>query len=109
MHCHCGANNRAPRRTFMNPCKPEVRPSAREESASPAWLAAPAMNARDTTKVYIHVCTNFDGPNKLFDLYHLSVYRTLLLLAPHVFFENLVFKNPAFVKEVNSLVIFCLQ
>ena len=26
--------------------------SAREESASPAWLAAPAMNARDTTKVY---------------------------------------------------------
>ena len=28
----------------------EVRPGAREESASPAWLAAPAMNARDTTK-----------------------------------------------------------
>ena len=35
------------------PAKPEVRPGAREESASPAWLAAPAMNARDTTKVYI--------------------------------------------------------
>ena len=30
-----------------------VRPGAREESASPAWLTAPAMNARDTTKVYI--------------------------------------------------------
>ena len=30
-----------------------MRPGAREESASPAWLAAPAMNARDTTKVYI--------------------------------------------------------
>ena len=29
-----------------------MRPGAREESASPAWLAAPAMNARDTTKVY---------------------------------------------------------
>ena len=29
-------------------------PGAREESASPAWLAAPAMNARDTTKVYIY-------------------------------------------------------
>ena len=27
-----------------------MRPRAREESASPAWLAAPAMNARDTTK-----------------------------------------------------------
>ena len=50
MHCHCGTNNRAPWWTFTDPCKPEVRPGAREESASPAWLAAPAMNARDTTK-----------------------------------------------------------
>ena len=50
MHCHCGTNNRAPRWTFTDPCKPEVRPGAREESASPAWLAAPAMNACDTTK-----------------------------------------------------------
>ena len=54
MHRHCGTNNRAPRWTFMDPCKPEVRPGAREESASPAWLAAPAMNARDTTEVYIY-------------------------------------------------------
>ena len=53
MHCYCGTNNRAPRWTFKDPCKPEVRPGAREESASPSWLAAPAMNARDTTKVYI--------------------------------------------------------
>ena len=30
----------------MDPCKPEVRPGAREELASPAWLAAPAMNVR---------------------------------------------------------------
>ena len=45
MHRHCGTNNRAPRWTFTDPCKPEVRPGAREESASPAWLAAPAMNA----------------------------------------------------------------
>ena len=37
MHCHCGTNNRAPRWTFTDPCKPEVRPGAREESASPAW------------------------------------------------------------------------
>ena len=37
----------------MDPCKPEVKSGAREESASPAWLAAPAMNAHDTTKVYI--------------------------------------------------------
>ena len=53
MHCHCGTNKRAPRWTFMDLCKAEVRPGAREESASPAWLASPAMNARDTTKVYI--------------------------------------------------------
>ena len=53
MHCHCGTNNRVPRWTFTDPCKPEVRPGAREESASPAWLAAPAMNARDITKVYM--------------------------------------------------------
>ena len=50
MHCHCGTNNRAPRWTFTDPCKPEVRPGAREESGFPAWLAAPAMNARDTSK-----------------------------------------------------------
>ena len=42
MHRHFGTNNRAPRRAFTDPCKPEVRPGAREKSASPAWLAAPA-------------------------------------------------------------------
>ena len=26
MHCHCGTNNRAPRWTFTDPFKPEVRP-----------------------------------------------------------------------------------
>ena len=57
MHCHCGTNNRPPRWTFTDPCKPEVRPGAREESASPAWLAAPAMNARGTTKVDIRRLT----------------------------------------------------
>ena len=62
MHCHCGTNNRAPRWTFTDPCKPEERPGAREESASPAWLAAPAMNARDTTKVYIWRLDTGCGP-----------------------------------------------
>ena len=54
MHCHCGTNNRAPRGTFKDPCKLKVRPGAREESVSTAWLAAPAMNARNTTKVYVY-------------------------------------------------------
>ena len=47
MHYHCGINNRAPRWTFTDPCKPEVRPGAREESASPVWLAVPAINAHN--------------------------------------------------------------
>ena len=63
MHCHCGTNNRAPRWTFTDPCKPEVRPGAGEESAaSPAWLAAPAMNARGTTKEYIWRLDTGYGP-----------------------------------------------
>ena len=37
MHCHCGTNNRAPRWTFTETCRPEMRPGAREESPSPAW------------------------------------------------------------------------
>ena len=53
MHCHYGTNNREPWWTFTDPCKPVVRPGFREESASPVWLAAPAMNARDTMKVYM--------------------------------------------------------
>ena len=60
MHRHCGTNNRAPRWTFTDPCKPEVRPGAREESASPAWLAAPAMNARDTKVICVGLTLDMD-------------------------------------------------
>ena len=63
MHCHCGTNNRAPQWTFTDPCKPEVRPGAREESASPAWLAAPAMKYKmvfslDRLKGLIQICVS---------------------------------------------------
>ena len=54
MRRHCGINNRAPLWTFTDLCKREVIQGAREESASPACLAAPAMNACDTTKMYIY-------------------------------------------------------
>ena len=61
MHCHCGTNNRTPRWTFTDPCKPEVRPGAREESASPAWLAAPArcddLNKKTDT-AYLSRCVS---------------------------------------------------
>ena len=53
MHCHCGTNNRAPRWTSTDPCKPEVRPGSREESASPAWLATPAWMPATQQRVYI--------------------------------------------------------
>ena len=43
MHCHCDTNNLTPRCTFTDQCTPEVRSGAWEESASPAWLAAPAF------------------------------------------------------------------
>ena len=46
MHRNCGTNNRAPRWTFTDSCITEVGPGAREESASPAWLAAPAVTQR---------------------------------------------------------------
>ena len=36
------------------PGKPEVRPGAREESASAAWLTAHAMNVRDTENMYTY-------------------------------------------------------
>ena len=62
MHCQCRTNKRAPRWIFMDPCKPEVRPGVREESASPAWLAAPAMNSRNTTKLSIWRLDTGYGP-----------------------------------------------
>ena len=43
MHCHCGTNNRAPRWTFTDPCKPEVRPGVLRECViripSVSWKA----------------------------------------------------------------------
>ena len=33
--------------------EPEVRPGAREESASPAWLATPAKNAHNPANMYV--------------------------------------------------------
>ena len=51
MQYHCDTNKRVPRWTFTDLYKPEVRPGAKEGSASPAWLATSAMNAHDTTKV----------------------------------------------------------
>ena len=56
MHCHCGANNRTQRWTFMDHCKPEVRPGAREESSSPAWLARTHHQCpRHNESVYMEV------------------------------------------------------
>ena len=85
MHCHCGTNYRAPRWAFTDPCKPKVRPGVREESASPAWLAAPAMNARDIMKLYIWRLDTGCGPT-LYRKFHshntLGIRRTHSRLNP---------------------------
>ena len=57
----------------MDPCKPELRTGAREASASPAWLAAPTMNARDITKVYQSLCRDWSSTGLfLFDNLQMS-------------------------------------
>ena len=62
MHFPCDTNNRAPRWTFTDPCKPEVRPGAREESAFPAWLAHPPwMPATQWTCIYGGLTLDLDG------------------------------------------------
>ena len=95
MHCHCCTNNRAPRWTFTDPCTPEVRPGAWEESVSPAWLAAPAMNAHNTTKVYIwrldigcgptlhRKCHNHNTTGKAIITLEPNPSRGTVLPAPH--------------------------
>ena len=52
MHCHCGTNNKVPKWTFKDPLKPEARPGAREESASPVWQLTLAMNAGNIAKIH---------------------------------------------------------
>ena len=95
MHCQCGTNNRAPRWTFTDPCKPEVIPGAREVSVSPSWLAAPAMIARDTTKVYIwrldtgcwptlfRKCHSHNAPGKVIITLESNPSRGTVLPAQH--------------------------
>ena len=94
MHCHCDTNNRAPRWTYIDPCKPEVRPGAREESVSPAWLATPAMNARDTTMgIYGGLTLDVDRQyigsvaNRVnsFFIYVTSIHIALLHISDDVF------------------------
>ena len=48
MCCHCGTN-RVTQWTFIT----WVGPGDQEEMAFPVWLAAPAMNASNRTKMYI--------------------------------------------------------
>ena len=61
MHCHCGTNNRALRGHSRTPAN-QRWDQVPGMSASPAWLAAPAMNARNTTKVNIWRLDTGCGP-----------------------------------------------
>ena len=96
MHCHCGTNNRAPRWTFTDPCKPEVRSGARGESASPAWLAAPAMNVREKRKcVYGGLTLDMDG----YALFKSTCSKTSYLTTCNVPPELFVFLHRVFLAD----------
>ena len=87
MHRHCDTNNRAPQWTFLDSCKPEARPGAREESASPAWLAAPATNACDTKKVYIRSKQTFNWRCWI-SRHTIGVHKYNIIIADCLFFGN---------------------
>ena len=82
-------------RHSRTPANQKVRPGAREESASPAWLAAPAMNACDSTKVYIwrldtgcgptlyRKCHSHNTPGKGIITLESNPSRGTVLPAPH--------------------------
>ena len=52
MHYYCGTITRVRWWTFMGPWNLEVRPGAKQDSANPIYLAAPAMNAHDTQNIH---------------------------------------------------------
>ena len=108
MHCHCGTNYRAPRWKYTDPCKPEVRPGAREESASPAWLAAPAMNARDTTTVYIWRFDTGCGPTIYRKCYSHNTPRGELYYQLHTAKGTSVNTFSALVNHEHGLVWFMI-
>ena len=71
----------------MDPCKPEVRPGAREESASPTCLAAPAMNVRDTTKVYIwRLATGCE--RTLYRKFHIHNTQNQVIKKTNIFYSD---------------------
>ena len=92
MHCHCGTNNRSPRWTFTDPWKPEVRPGAREESAAPAWLPAPATERKciywgltlDVDRHYIGSVTATTHQEKGIITLESNSLRGTVLPAPHI-------------------------
>ena len=83
MHCHCDTNNRAPRWTFTDPCKAEVRPGAREQSASPAWLATkmPKINYEididDIESTSTITQCQFEVSNRLVDIDTISTISSI--------------------------------
>ena len=85
MHRHCGTNNRAPRWTFTDPCKPEVRPGAREETASPAYVNPPKWPSWPLlgwgifeffSKIAEQILTKSDRKKYLNVIYQVCVFRS---------------------------------
>ena len=89
------------------PCKQELRPGAQEESASPAWLTAPAMNARDLPKVYIWRLTldvdrHYIGGVCFVCLFTYQTFVCLRIIIAGFFFAMISFCQRAVFKNYND-------
>ena len=65
MYRHCGTNNRAPRWTFTDPCKPEVRPGAREETK------------------FVHIISPIFGTSEDAFLFPFSIYTSMNMVSEY--------------------------
>ena len=62
MYCHCGTKNIAPRWTFTDPCKPEVRQGAREESVKSVRITKDKISLfiSLTVLIWCHKCCEIE-------------------------------------------------
>ena len=105
MLCHCETYNRAPRLTFTDPCKSEVRPGARLESPCPAWLASLTMNASDTTKVYIIL---YEGLTLDVDQHYIGSVKATTHQEKGIIIQDKTYMSKMSVLEENTCIIYWL-
>ena len=73
MHCHCGTNNRAPRWTFTDPCKPESNMTEMTwkgngiilQQTQPKLTASNTFDRQFSENVQFHVTLIFHWQNAI--------------------------------------------